>query len=410
MKGPPGIGNIETRALDTLTPSPHNAREHPPSQIKKLAASLREWGWTTPILIDETGQVLAGHGRLMAAQSIGIKEGLVRVARGWSEEKKRAYIIADNKIGENATWDKGLLALELGALHEGFGYDATLAGFSQDDLHKMLGRKDTEEDALPEVKKARTKIGSLWELGSHLLLCGDATDREAVDRITRDADPQLMVTDPPYGVNYDPSWRNGVIGYEKVSVRGHSREGTVQNDDRAYWERAWDLFDGSAAYVWHASLKSAEVQTSLEASGFAIRAQIIWVKQMAAFGRGNYHWQHEPCLYAVRKESHWQGARDQTTLWEIGSFIGHQVNNRKAEDEATPLGAQKPVECMRRPMLNNSERGAWIYDPFVGSGTTIIAAETVGRRCVAMEISPAMCDLAVARWEKFTGKKARLAD
>lgn len=406
MKGPPGIGDIETRALSTLKPSPHNAREHPPSQIKKLAASLREWGWTTPILIDETGQVLAGHGRLMAAQSLGMTEGLVRVARGWSEEKKRGYIIADNKIGENATWDKGLLALELGALHEGFGYDATLAGFSEDDLHKLLGRKDAEEDTLPEIAaKRRTKIGSVWYLGDHWLMCGDATNPADVERLTDDAQPHLMVTDPPYGVSYDPDWRNGT-GRSK----GKSRVGVVTNDDCAYWERAWDLFHGSVAYVWHASLKSGEVQASMEASGFAVRAQIIWVKQQATFGRGNYHWQHEPCLYAVRKESHWQGARDQTTLWEIGSFTGYNVHLRDAENEATPLGAQKPVECMRRPMVNNSNRGDAIYDPFVGSGTSIIAAETVGRRCLAMEISPYMCDLTIARWEKFTGKKARLAD
>ena len=206
-----------------------------------------------------------------------------------------------------------------------------------------------------------------------------------------------MVTDPPYGVDYDPQWRN------EVGVSTTARTGRVANDDRADWRAAWALFPGDVAYVWHAGVHAATVADSLEACGFAIRSQIIWAKPRLVLSRGHYHWQHEPCWYAVREGAtgHWQGARDQTTIWAIGT-------GDDAEDDATVHGTQKPVECMRRPLLNNSSTGASVYEPFSGSGTTIIAAETSGRACFAMELDPRYCDVAVERWQTFTGKQAVL--
>jgi DNA modification methylase len=205
-----------------------------------------------------------------------------------------------------------------------------------------------------------------------------------------------MVTDPPYGVNYDPEWRH------RAGVNSSARTGKVANDERADWAEAWALFPGHIAYVWHGALHSCTVAASLERQGFTIRAQIIWAKERLVIGRGDYHWQHEPCWYAVRAKGNWTGDRKQTTLWNISS---------KDQDVETVHGTQKPVECMRRPIVNNSSPGEAVYEPFLGSGTTLIAAETVGRICFAVELSPAYVDVAVRRWQAFTGRKAvRLSD
>jgi DNA modification methylase len=204
-----------------------------------------------------------------------------------------------------------------------------------------------------------------------------------------------MVTDPPYGVAYDPAWRNAT-GAAKTR-----RTGKVLNDDRADWRAAWALFPGDVAYVWHGGLHAGTVADSLTAEGFDIRSQIIWSKERLVLSRGHYHWQHEPCWYAVRGTGHWSGDRKQSTLWTIPN---------RDQDAATVHGTQKPVECMRRPMLNNSSPGQAVYEPFLGSGTTLIAAETTGRVCHAVELDPAYVDVAVQRWQAFAGQSAVLAD
>jgi DNA modification methylase len=385
---------IETRPLDALRPSPTNARKHSPSQLDQIARSIREWGWTMPALIDEDGTILAGHGRVQAAIRMGLTEAKVVVATGWSEAKKRAYVIADNRLAQT-TWDREKLASELAELGAVFGIDLTLLGFGTAEIGRILdrNRQAATEDELPEPpKKPTTKPGDLWRLGDHLLLCGSATSGTDVPRLMAAAGghPALMVTDPPYGVDYDPEWRN------RAGVSSTARTGKVTNDDRVDWREAWALFPGTVAYVWHAGRLGAQVVESLEAAGFKLRAHIVWAKRRLVLGRGDYHWQHEPCFYAVRGKAHWQGARDQTTVWEVGGGEG---------DEATVHGTQKPVEVMRRPMLNNSGRGDLVYDPFIGSGTAIIAAETVERGCLGIELEPAYCDMAIERWKKFTGGK-----
>jgi DNA modification methylase len=242
--------------------------------------------------------------------------------------------------------------------------------------------------------------GDLWLLGRHRLLCGDSTVATDVDRVLGGVEPHLMVTDPPYGVEYDPAWRDEAAKFSpSMGNRKGTALGAVKNDGRSDWQEAWKLFPGDVAYVWHAGRHASAVQVSVEAAGFEIRCQIVWAKTHLAIGRGHYHWQHEPCWYAVRKGAncHWQGDRTQTTLWTI--------QHRKS---ATGHSTQKPVECMRRPIENNSSPGQAVYEPFSGSGTTIIAAQMTARVAHAIEIAPCYVDVAVARWQKFTGQHAVL--
>jgi DNA modification methylase len=218
-----------------------------------------------------------------------------------------------------------------------------------------------------------------------------------VARLLGGVRPHLLVSDAPYGVNYDPGWRN------RAGLSATSRTGKVLNDDRADWREAWALIPGEVIYAWHGALHATTVAESLEACGFAIRSQIIWAKERLVLSRGDYHWQHEPCFYAVKTgaKGSWNGDRRQTTLWSIPS---------RDQDATTVHGTQKPVECMRRPMLNNCSPGQAVYEPFSGSGTSIIAAETSGRLSLSMELDPAYVDVAVLRWQAFTGEVATLDD
>src|SRR5438874_7767114 len=285
------------------------------------------------------------------------------------------------------------------------GFDLGLTGFDEFELGELFaeraqGRTDPDDAPEPPAHPV-AEPGDLWVLGRHHLLCGDSTVATDVERVLGGVAPHLMVTDPPYGVSYDPAWRNraaaqGIIGQKKAS----RAIGEVVNDDRADWREAWALFPGSVAYIWHAGTKAGIVQDSLAACGFETRAQIIWAKNNFAIGRGHYHCKHEPCWYVVRKGStaSWVGDHSQTTLWQIDK-------NLKSE---TGHGTQKPVECMRRPIENNASPGQAVYEPFSGSGTTIIAAEMTGRVCHAIEIAPAYVDVAVKRWQEFTGQQAVL--
>lgn len=387
----------------------------------------------------------------------------VLVRHGWSDEQFRAYIIADNRIAENAGWDQELLRLELGELRD-LGFDTTTAGFTEEELETLfaVGTKgQTDPDAAPPTPETPVSaIGDVWILGNHRIRCGSSTDPEDVRALLDGATPQLMVTDPPYGVDYDPSWR------VRAGVGGKgTATGVVLNDDKADWREAWALFPGKVAYVWHGGLHAGTVMDSLAAEGFEIRSQIVWVKTRFALSRGHYHWQHEPAWFAVRPEegtarhalesfirawerevgsdeeidgstaaefvsgffeqakaallhettpfaidhdaaayvvregegSRWQGDRKQSTVW--------MIEHIKSE---TGHGTQKPIDCMRKPILNNSIPGEGVYEPFSGSGTTIIAAEMTGRKAFAMELNPAYVDVAVRRWQDFTGSKAAL--
>ena len=393
---------VERWPIARLTPAARNSRTHSEAQIAQLAASIREWGWTMPVLVDEAGTLIAGHGRILAARQLGITEVPVMTAVGWSDAKKRAYVIADNKLALNAGWDDAMLASELQGLGEE-GWDLGLIGFSDDELAKLLVDKTeglTDPDDVPEPPaEPVTVLGDVWLLGRHRIVCGDSTDADVVAKCLNGVEPHLMVTDPPYGVEYDASFRNGIVR-ENGTVVGARAVGKVLNDDRADWSEAWALFPGEVAYVWHAGIFAGVVADSLIQSGFVIRSQIIWAKQQFAIGRGDYHWQHEPCWYAVRKgkTGHYTGGRKQSTLWEIP----------KPARSETGHSTQKPVECMKRPIENNSSPGQAVYEPFSGSGTTIIAGEMTGRSIHAIELNPAYVDVAITRWQEFTGVTAVL--
>lgn len=385
---------IETRPITEVKPYANNPRQNDDA-VEAVAESIRRFGFRQPIVVDADGVIVAGHTRFRAAQRLGLATVPVHVATDLTADEIRAYRLADNKTAELASWDTSMLSIELDALR-GTGIDWTLLGFDEEELAKLLAPAGTagltDPDAVPEKPvDPITKPGDLWLLGKHRLLCGDSTSAADVARLLDGAVPTLMVTDPPYGVEYDPEWRMdaGLTG-------NTARMGKVMNDDRADWTEAWKLFPGDVAYVYHAGVFASTVQRSLEQAGFAIRAQIIWAKDRMALSRGDYHWQHEPCWYAVREggKGHRTDDRTQTTLWSIPA----------RDDAGHGHGTQKPVECMERPVRNHL--ADTVYEPFAGSGTTLIACERTGRACIAMELDPGYCDVVVRRWEEFTGRKA----
>jgi DNA modification methylase len=396
---------IEHWAIERLIPYADNARFHSEADIDKLVDSLRRWGWTNPALVDENGVLICGHGRIRAAAKLGLTSIPVMIARGWSEEEKRAYRLADNQLAIRGNWDLALLGKELHQIGSS-DFDLGLIGFEPDQLAHILAGLNSvgliDPDSVPAVPdQPVTRPGDVWLLGEHRIVCGDSTGAADVTAVLAGSEPHLMVTDPPYGVAYDPSWRA-----RRHLSRGRLAQGKVLNDDRADWRQAYALFPGDTAYVWFGALHGEVATAGLAACGFQLRAQIVWVKQHFTLSRGDYHWKHEVCWYAVRagKTSHWQGDRTQTTVWEIAN--NNPFGNRGRE-ESWEHATQKPVECMRRPIINNSRPGEAIYDPFLGSGSTLIAAEMTGRVCFGLELNPAYVDVVVRRWQLFTGRVAR---
>ena len=396
----------KTVPVADLIPYARNARTHSDAHVAQVAASIREFGFLNPVLMDGENGIIAGHARVMAAQKLGLTAVPAIEVANLTKAQKRAYILADNKLALNAGWDIEMLSLELKELQADFKLD--VIGFNPDELADLLADRTTgltDPDAVPEEDtNAVTQAGDVWLLGGHRLVCGDSTDPAAVAACLGQEKPHLMVTDPPYGVEYSAGWRNDAMPQKNDPSRwkdGAGRAtGAVMNDDRADWREVWALFPGDVAYVWHAGNKANVVAESLLAVGLDIRAQIVWAKNQFVIGRGHYHPHHEPCWYAVRNGAtgHWQGDRKQSTLWQIP----------KPQKSETGHSTQKPVECMRKPIENNSVAGNAVYEPFSGSGTTIIAAEQTGRRCLAIELNPVYVDVAVHRWQEFTGKTATL--
>ena len=390
--------------IDNLHPDPANARKHNDKNLDAIKASLAKFGQRKPIVVQREGMIVrAGNGTLAAAKALGWKN-IAAVVLEEDNATASQFAIADNRTAELAEWDTETLATLLDGMDE---QDRDLLGFDAEDIKEMLGELEPEvvEDEVPEPPADPiTKRGDLWVLGEHRLLCGDSTKAEDVERLMAGAKAGMMVTDPPYGVEYDAGWRNEAMPQKNDPSRqrdGQGRAtGAVVNDDRADWFDAWRLFDGDVAYVWHAGNMAHIVAESLIRSNLQIRSQIIWAKNQLVIGRGDYHPQHEPCWYCVRKDKPGRRTDDrkQTTLWQIDK-------PRKSE---TGHSTQKPVECMARPMRNHEADS--VYDPFLGSGTTLIAAEQLGRKCYGMEISPTYCDVIVKRWETLTGKKGVLAN
>ena len=393
---------LETVGIETLSPDPANVRKHGQRNMDAIKASLRRFGQQKPIVVDAKGIVLAGNGTLAAARELDWRE--IQIVRtDLSGSQATAFGIADNRSAELAEWDEKLADVLASLKAEDFPLEDI--GFDLDELEALKPEIKSDADSEPQIDKAEelrekwgVEIGQVWELGEHRITCGDSTSAEVVKRLLGDEKPHLMVTDPPYGVEYDANWRNEAMRADGSQIGGRAI-GKVLNDDKADWREAWALFPGDVAYVWHAGVMAGSVSESLVAIDFVIRSQIIWAKQVFAIGRGDYHWQHEPCWYAVRKGAtgHYNGDRTQSTLWEID----------KPQKSETGHSTQKPIECMERPIRNNSKPGELVYEPFSGSGTTIIACERTGRKCRAIELNPAYVAVAIQRWADATGKEPR---
>ncbi len=395
--------HIEERPIESLIPREANPRTHSAKQIDQLVASIKEFGFTNPLLIDADGVVIAGHGRLRAATQLGMETVPTIRLEHLSEAQIRALVIADNKLAELAGWDEDMLARELQGIADmqlelDPEFDLEVIGFDEAELARLLQQEQdgaTDDDAIPSKVKKRCGPGDLWQLGDHRLLCGDATNAEDVARLLDGAEPQLCVADPPYGVEYEGEWR-WESGLNNETGGGRRKE--VPNDDRADWREAWELFPGSVIYSWSAAGDLCiRAGLGLIEAGFQIRNQIIWRKPHFPLSRGHYTYQHEPCWYAVKKgrKAHWIGDHKASSVWEVS--LDKNVEGGHS--------TQKPVELFTRAISNHQGE---VYEPFCGSGTGLIACEKLDRCCLAMEISPEYCDVILQRWEQFTEDKVEL--
>jgi len=384
--------------ISDLKPAEYNARKISKEELAKLKHGIEEFGLVDPVIVNADMTVIGGHQRLKALKALKWAD-CPCVVLDIPKDREKALNLALNRI--SGEWDDDLLAQLVADLATAPDFDMQLTGFDSKELDKLLAdinlaslsEDDFDADAeAAKITEPKTKPGDLYLLGRHRLLCGDSTDADAVSKLLGGGEPHLMVTDPPYGVEYDPT----------RTSNNRMKAGKVLNDDKSDWREAWALFPGAVAYVWHAGTRARHVIESLEVCGFNLRAQIIWVKDRMTLGRGDYHYKHEPCYYVVKKgmTGRWEGGRNQVTVWEINA----------REDTGHGHGTQKPIECMLRPIKNNSRRGDLVYDPFLGTGTTMIACEQAWRVCYGLELSPVYCDVIVKRWEKVTGQTATLAD
>ena len=396
---------IQEVAVDKLIPYAKNSRTHSPEQVAQIAASIKEFGFRNPILVDGVG-IIAGHGRLMAAQKLGLNQVPTIDCSDMTDSQKKAYIIADNKLALNAGWDNAMLTIELQDL-EDEGFDLTLTGFDDKELDALLNVIEgtdglTDEDAVPDVpEEPKTKLGDIYILGNHRLMCGDSTSIDAVEKLLQSQKADLLFTDPPYGVSYEG-------GHNKKKRQGIIAD-TLQGEDLTdlFYESlstaiTW-LKDGAALYVWYASGKSIETYASLAKLPLKLRAVIQWYKIKSGLGAfmSQYIPNCEPCMY-LHKEGcspSWYGPTNEKTVWEL-----------KKESTNSYHPTQKPVELPERAITNSTKQGDSVLDLFGGSGSTLIACEKIGRLARVMELDPKYCDVIVKRWEDFTGKQAILAE
>jgi len=394
---------VERRKVADLIPYARNSRTHSEAQVAQIAASIKEWGWTVPVLIEDDGGLIAGHGRVLAAQKLGIDEVPCMIAEGWSEARKRAYIIADNKLALNAGWDDDMLKIELGELGD-LDFDLSLTGFDDDELSALLAQEGTEgltdEDAVPEVPEVPVTVeGDVWLLGRHRLMCGDSTSTDAVERLMDGSKADMLFTDPPYGVSYEGGHnkkkRSQIIA---DCLEGDSLTGLFYGALSAAMP---NTKDGAAFYVWFASGKSIEIFAALARLPLTLRAVIQWYKVKSGLGAfmSQYIPNCEPCMYLHKegKSPSWYGPTTEKTVWEL---------RREGKNEFHPT--QKPVELPERAINNSSKAGDEILDLFGGSGSTLIACEKTARDCRMMELDPKYCDVIIARWQDFTGQTTAL--
>jgi DNA modification methylase len=386
--------------IGRLIPYARNPRTHSESQVAQIAASIAEFGFTNPILADTNAGIIAGHGRLLAAEKLGLAEIPVIVLDHLSESQKRAYIIADNQLALNAGWDEDLLRAELAALNDEW-FDTSVIGFEAEELARLLAAQDeveglTDEDAVPELSQTPVSLtGDLWILGEHRLLVGDATIQADVKRLMAGDMAGLVFTDPPYNVDYE--------GYteERLKIRG---DRMTDAEFKQFLERAFQSYravvkPGASLYICHSSSWQREFQNALESAGFEVRCQIIWAKNTFAWGFGRYKFQPAPIFYAhvAQQKDAWYGDKSQSTVWE---------EKKPAANRIHPTA--KPVELVERALLNSSKAGDIVVDLFGGSGSALIGCERRGRKARLMEIDPKYADCIVQRYQEYTGKKAVL--
>jgi len=393
------VGEGEVAAGE-LVAHPQNWRKHPKEQAANLAAGLGGVGWVQRVIVNRrTGRMLDGHLRAELARRQGEATPVPVVYVDLSEDEERTVLATLDPIAGMAIADEATLAglvrsIEDADLRSIAGNIAQVLNVDVD------GKGDAGADTEPQVDRADelrqewgVELGQMWQLGEHRLICGDCTDAAVVARLLQGEKPAMMVTDPPYGVNYDPNWRNEAAEAGFLSF-APQRIGTVTNDDRIDWADAYALFPGDVAYTWspggdHVILTGL----ALQRAGFQIRNQIVWIKPHFPISRGHYTYQHEPCWYGVRKgrQAHWIGDKNASTTWKIS--LDKNVDGGHS--------TQKPLLCMATPISNHEGD---VYDPFLGSGTTLIACENLGRRCRAVEIAPGYVAVALERWAAHTGK------
>lgn len=400
------IAVIEYQAIDDLIPYARNSRTHSPEQVRQIAASIREFGFTNPVLIDDAGGIIAGHGRVMGAREVGL-HAVPCIRLGYlTEAQRRAYVIADNKLALNAGWDENALALELREL-ESLEFDLSLTGFSEDDIADLLADLDENQptsenagnaDLAPEPCAVTvSKPGDVWILDRHRVMCGDSTSIQSVEALMGGRLADLLLTDPPYNVAYEGKTADAL---------------TIKNDsmsDEAFRQFLRDVYTaadavmrpGAAFYIWHADSEGYNFRGAAVDVGWKVRQCLIWNKNTFVLGRQDYHWKHEPCLYGWKAGSahYWGSDRSQSTVLDF---------NRPARNGEHPT--MKPVEMFEYQIVNSSNKGDLVLDLFGGSGTTAIACEKSRRSARLMELDPVYVDVIVRRWQNFTGRRATHAD
>ena len=401
---------IVHKPIADLIPYANNARTHSDEQVAQIAASIKEFGFTNPILLDGTNGIIAGHGRLMAARKLGMDTVPCIELSHLSEAQKKAYILADNRLAMNSGWDTQLLTLELKSLDDE-GFDLEMLGFDAKELSDLLQPEQveglTDEDAVPELPETPvTKLGDIWLLGNHRLMCGDSTSIDAVEKLINGMLVDLVVTDPPYGVSYAD--KNKSLN---ASVKGKRIQTEIKND-HLKGDNLADFFFGAFSNLFIAMKPGAPfyifapqggeqmmMMMMMMKAGLPVRHELIWVKNNHVLGRADYHYKHEPVLYGWKEGAGhpWFGDRNKFSIWNV---------NKPMSSKLHPT--MKPVELCEIPIMNSSKGSDIVLDLFGGSGTTIIACEKTNRQCFMMEFDSHYCDVIVKRWQDFTGKEATL--
>jgi DNA modification methylase len=394
--------------VEALIPYAKNSRTHDDAQVAQIAASIKEFGWTNPILVDGEKGIIAGHGRLMAARKLGMTQVPVIELKGMTEAQKKAYVIADNKLAMNAGWDNDFLTLELKDL-EAEGFDLALTGFDDKELDALLNVIEgteglTDEDDVPAVpEEPKTKLGDVYILGNHRLMCGDSTSTDAVDLLMENKKADMVFTDPPYNMDF-----TGGI-HADGSKSFNAKHGGIKNDKMSQSEAA-DFFDAinsiiyaycvGAFYITFYRLGIGEYWKSLERVNLKVRSLIIWDKGNHTLSNSDYMSKYEPIFYGWTGDNHkFYGGNNGMDIWEI---------KRTAKNDLHPT--MKPVELIEKALEDASKSGNLVLDLFGGSGSTMIACEKLGRKARLMELDPKYCDVIVKRWEDFTGKTAKLSE